>query len=252
MDMNFSLIKQHPYMSAAFVGALVLLIYVVTKKGNSGAAGSAVVLSGTGQSDAAAAAAATQQQGNTVASQTQLGLGALSLQANANNNATQLAITQLASQVQLAQTTGAVTVAQTTSDNNAKTAQLGLNDNVQALQIQVGGATAQTQIAADSQTHLVDSLTRLISGIGAPTTVGQFDPFNTAKASQPILQGYDATIAQELDTGSVKVGAGGMVTISGDSNSPGGTYVAMSPLDARWAHYVPGTYSKTGAINFAA
>lgn len=78
--------------------------------------------------------------------------------------------------------------------------------------------------------------------------------FNTLKPDQPILQGYDAQIASEIDHGTVQVGPGGVLTIPTTNylgtTEPGGTFVPTSPLDQRWATYQKGSYTAGGSIIF--
>ena len=128
----------------------------------------------------------------------------------------------------------------------------------------IGGQVDMTRIQTASQNHLVDALVGLMHPAPAPTVVPAVVPandgympeimFNTLKASQPILQGYDAQVAQEIDTGMVKVGPGGTLQIPttqyNGMTEPGGTYVATNPLDARWAGYTPGSYSAGKGIVF--
>ena len=268
------IIKKHPVSAGAIVigGGLAFVVFSGWFSGGGGGSSSGgTTLVTSGPSNAQVAAQAQAQQ------------NAVALQAQQGNNDTQVAIAQLAAALQTHQSDNALSAVNTTTagetnlggrqiDAQVRAVEIGANTQVSlanigaGTQITLANIDSRNQLGlasiysdttlglahtyANSQDHLVDVqgnlMSRLIDVITPrqTTTSGGFDPFNTVVASQPVLQGFDTLVAQEIDRGQVAVTPNG-VTIAGE-----GTYSFNNPLDQRWANYTPGTYTRTGSISF--
>lgn len=262
---SFNLVKQHPVATGAVVigGGLVFFLIFnggggssapVTAVGNTGP--SAAQLAASAQIQMAQIGANVQLGAAQIAAQAQKDSDAAALQAQKEELLFQSKVADLSSAIKMAEINTNKDIAFKTVDASVTLESLSSNNALEALRI--NNASQESFFS-----NLINVLRPATSNVGSsptvtptlplpsqepkpttptPTAPAQFDPFNTSNSSQPLFQGYDAIIAQQIDAGAIRIN-NGIATIAGDSNSAPGTYVLTNPLDVRWNSYQPGAYS---------
>jgi hypothetical protein len=245
---SFGVVKQHPAATAAVVLGGGLVFFLIFNSGGGGSASTAVTGSTINPAQVAADA-----QIKLAGIQSQTALGAAQIAANSQHEDSELQskIADLSSAIKLADIAANKDIALKTVDASVTLGSLQSNNDLEALRI-------NNAAQGDFFTNLINILRPATSNTSTPaTTTNQntniptqaFDPFNTSNGSQPLFQGYDAIIAQEIDAGKIKIN-NGIASIVGDNNSPAGTYVLTNPYDSRWNNYQVGTYANTGGTGF--
>lgn len=267
------IVTKNPVASVAVALGGGFVFYVIAIRPRMGG-GTTQIVATTPQASDAQIAASAQTNIAQIASNRDIQLGAFQLKAAELAGELETNLATLAAQVQ----SGKI-------DAEKAVNLASINANLEGLKVQTDAAKTVQLAGLDSQKSMWESLVTMLTKVNtpvpqpAPTIIyneapvtapspqppapvvtptqpapandyALFDPFNTSNKSQPLLQGLDAFIAQEIDRGNVKVLGGSMFQIAGDTNSAAGVYVSDNPIDARWGNYVKGTYTATGGTGF--
>lgn len=209
-------VKEHPYLTAAGVGTL-LLVLLVSSRGSTQAATAT-----TDTSTAANATTAAEVQAANALQTTQLQYQAASQQVNAqaqvalgaqsaslaglkDQDATQLALGTLAA---------GSTDKQTASSLSAILAQLGVQQDsidqqaaIQGLQINASNQTAQQQIATNGQVQLAAINTQAATQQLQITTAGQTADFAAAQSSYQVSAAVSGGVQNAYNADAVAIAA---------------------------------------------